>query len=196
MKKSLEQQTGKRAQRDAVQRKVALLLARLTSRQGRLLFVPNEVLIQQLGLSKQAGSPAYKVRRALQRLESMGLVTRNGKYSDWSARLTPKGETYARKLDVYDRLRKKPVRWDGRWRMVIFDVWERRRLIRDKLRRGLQNAGFYKVQDSVWAYPYDCEELLVFLRADLRLGSGVLYVIAEGIEGDERLRRHFELNRT
>ena len=77
--------------------------------------------------------------------------------------------------------------------MVIFDIWERRRGVRDKLRRTLEKAGFRRVQDSVWVCPYDCEELVAFLRADLRLGEGILYLIAEGVENDAKLRKLFGL---
>jgi hypothetical protein len=57
----------------------------------------------------------------------------------------------------------------------------------------LQKIGFIKIQDSVWAYPYDCEEVLALIRADLRLGGGVIYLIAEGIENDKSLRMKFGL---
>ncbi|HEV7449766.1 MAG TPA: hypothetical protein VGP13_04500 [Candidatus Paceibacterota bacterium] len=193
MKVPLEQKVRQQAQRDAIQKRLTLLLARLTVRQGRSLFVSDDILVKQLGLMGRGRDPAFKVRQALQRLECKGLVTRNGRRAAWSARLTPAGARFAQVLELSGSLVANPKRWDGRWRMVIFDVWERRRPVRDKLRRGLQNAGFYKIQNSVWAYPYDCEDLLVFLRAELRLGSGVLYVIADGIEGDARLRRHFGL---
>jgi DNA-binding transcriptional regulator PaaX len=195
MSKSLEKVVKKQVRRSAIQKNVTLLLARLTGRQGRLLFVSKEVLIKQLGFTGSDRSVDYRVYQALQRLERKGLVIRSKNTSSWSARLTPKGEKFAHRIDINERLSvSKPARWDGRWRIIIFDIWERRKPVREKLRRALQSAGFYKVQDSVWAYPNDCEDLLVFLRADLRLGSGVLYLIAEGIEGDSRMRRHFGLN--
>mgnify|MGYP001617628735 FL=1 len=88
---------------------------------------------------------------------------------------------------------RKPKRWDRKWRIVIFDIWERRRGVRDRLRNLLQKNGFVKVQNSVWVYPYDCEELFVFLRTNLRLGKGILYIVAEEIEYDEAFRKHFKL---
>lgn len=55
-------------------------------------------------------------------------------------------------------------------------------------------VGFVRIQNSVWVYPYDCEELIAFIRADLRLGKGLLYIVAEGIEYDKHLRTHFKLS--
>jgi DNA-binding transcriptional regulator PaaX len=185
----------KKSQRRNLQEDLALLLARLTVAKGRYLFVTDEALTHHLNLSKSGRSPTARVRQALQRLECKGLITRAGGRSSWSAQLTPAGKKLAEKIDKHHQaLIHKPARWDGKWRVLMFDIWERRRDVRDKLRRALQGAGFCELQNSVWVYPYDCEDLLVFLRADLRLGSGIIYLIAEGVEGDANLRKHFELN--
>ena len=41
--------------------------------------------------------------------------------------------------------------WDGKWRVLIFDINERRRL-RTQLRRLLDGVGFVRLQDRL-AYP-------------------------------------------
>jgi len=41
--------------------------------------------------------------------------------------------------------------WDGKWRLVIFDIPEKRRVVRNVLRRQLINWGFQRLQHSVWA---------------------------------------------
>ena len=108
--------------------------------------------------------------------------------------LTERGVARGRMLENKEILRIKiPTKWDGRWRIVIFDIWESRRDVRRRLREMLTKIGFVKVQNSVWAYPYDCEEVIAFVRAYLRVGKGMIYLIAEGMEGDERLRKIFKL---
>jgi phenylacetic acid degradation operon negative regulatory protein len=49
-------------------------------------------------------------------------------------------------------------RWDGRWRLVLFDVPEAQRSARNKLRRYLQDRGFGYLQNSVWITPYPVAE--------------------------------------
>lgn len=44
-------------------------------------------------------------------------------------------------------------RWDGQWRLVLFDVPEARSTARDKLRRYLRSRGFGYLQNSVWITP-------------------------------------------
>ncbi|MBC7836341.1 CRISPR-associated endonuclease Cas2 [Acetobacteraceae bacterium] len=135
-----------------------------------------------------------RISQAVTRLHAKGLVVRIKTAKGVSLKLTEKGNRLAEALEARESTHLgKPKRWDGKWRIVIFDVWERRRGVRDQLRTMLKKAGFVKIQNSVWAYPYDCEELFTFLRIDLRLGKGMLYIVAEEIEHDEKLRRHFEL---
>ena len=58
----------------------------------------------------------------------------------------------------------KKRRWDHRWRVVIFDIPERRKSVRVSLRRFMQEYGFVRLQDSVWIYPYDCEDLIALAK--------------------------------
>ncbi len=44
-------------------------------------------------------------------------------------------------------------RWDGKWRLVLFDVPESRSVERNKIRRHLQQRGFGCLQNSVWITP-------------------------------------------
>jgi len=50
-----------------------------------------------------------------------------------------------------------------------------------------------RLQDSVWIYPYNCEEFVVLLKAELGLGRDVLYLIVDRVEDDLALRIHFKL---
>ena len=87
----------------------------------------------------------------------------------------------------------KPKKWDRRYRMVMFDIPERRNRIRKLLRFEMQEVGFLRIQDSVWVYPFDCEEFISLLKADLRIGKDVLYAVVEEIENDKWIRQHFNL---
>jgi len=195
MKNPLETSVQTRAKYEKIQHKTLLIMARLTAQSGRLLFVTDEVLVKRLGITTKGGNPNYKIRVAFKKLSDKKLIAYQKTSRGWSAHLTPLGKKHAEKLFTLDRIViEKPKNWDGRWRVVIFDIWERRRPARNKLRYLLQKSGFYKIQNSVWVYPYDCEELIALLRVEMRLGNSVLYIIAEGIEQDQKLVTHFGLN--
>jgi phenylacetic acid degradation operon negative regulatory protein len=90
--------------------------------------------------------------RQLQRLERRQLLElQSPKRGDRLCRLTQAGQLHA--LGGRDPAVQWKRRWDGRWRLVIFDVPESRRLTRDKLRKYLHRRGFGYLQNSVWITP-------------------------------------------
>lgn len=51
-------------------------------------------------------------------------------------------------------------KWDGIWRVVIFDIPEQKRVVRDMFRRKLKHWGFKSYQLSVWVTKQDVIENL------------------------------------
>lgn len=50
--------------------------------------------------------------------------------------------------------------WDGKWRIVIWDIPEKRRIARDLLRHKLKWLGFNQLQKSIWVTKKNCTPLL------------------------------------
>ncbi len=89
----------------------------------------------------------------------------------------------------------KNIRWDGKWRQIIFDIKEERRGVRNRVREFLQNAGFVMVQKSVWMYPYPCGEVIALLKKELGLKDQLLYSIIEKLDlkTERKLKKEFKL---
>lgn len=51
-------------------------------------------------------------------------------------------------------------KWDGRWRLVVWDIPEKRRPTRDLLRQKLKQLGFIQWQKSIWASKINCTDIL------------------------------------
>lgn len=136
----------------------------------------------------------YRTKNAIGRLKQKGeieFVEQGGKKY---IRLTERGEeTLAFMKEKALITTKKPKKWDQRFRLVMFDVPEKRKRTRDRLRREMQEAGFLRLQDSAWVYPHDCEEFVALLKADLHIGRDVLYAVIEEIDNDVPIRKHFGL---
>ncbi|MDO8424207.1 MAG: hypothetical protein Q7S54_01180 [bacterium] len=129
------------------------------------------------------------VRSAASRLRKNGLVTfKDGYYS-----LTESGERILKNWERSNYQIKLPKKWDGKWRMIIFDIPEKKRVIRRQISVIFKEAGFRRLQDSVWVYPYDCEDVIGLLKTDYGIGRDLLYVIADQIENDKYLRMEFDL---
>ncbi len=88
-------------------------------------------------------------------------------------------------------LGKKP--WDKKWRMVAFDIPQEHGSARARIRGILRRAGFVKLQQSIWVFPHECQELVDLIKEETHLASCILYGLLETIENDGRLRKAFRL---
>lgn len=196
--KNIEERVKRRAGRNKI-RNAILLAAYISVAAGLIVMAPNAARLLKY-VEKSVGPAPRLKRRVSQKyseLIAQGIFKRVSSSGKTHIELTEKGKELAEELALRDQLRpEKQRKWDNKWRIIMFDVWERRRDVRDQLRDTLKEIGFVKVQDSAWVYPYPCEKLLVFLRTHLKLGHGILYVVADEIEHDEQLRFHFKLPST
>jgi len=154
------------------------------------MVAPN--IFQFLPRKRNKSRFTYQTKTALSRLIKKGLVKLANKDSANRVCITKKGELVLNKIDR-GVLLKKPKKWDKLWRVVIFDIPEYKKAMRDKLRITMRALGFLKLQDSVWIYPYDCEEIVSLLRIDLQVGREVIYMIVNSIENDKSIRSSFNL---
>jgi len=69
----------------------------------------------------------YQAKTALGRLAAKGLVTFEERNGRRYARVTEAGEQILALESAREASSRKPRRWDGRWRVVLFDIPERRR---------------------------------------------------------------------
>lgn len=136
----------------------------------------------------------YQYRTALGRLAAQGYVQFEQRDGKRYARITEKGRTVLEFEQAMATLAApKKRRWNRRWRVIVFDIPERRRGTRDRLRKVMAGVGFVRLQDSVWVYPYDCEDFIALLKAEMKIGGAILYMVVEEIENDSHLRAHFGL---
>ena len=180
----------KKIQRGDITRTI-LEIAKATGLIATALVAPNVLsAFAKLGIVDLHGRQNEVIRRARNILIKNGCLKKN---KEGFLCLTEKGQE---KLDSY-RLSEYtlliPKTWDKKWRVLIFDIPEYRKSLRDKIRKELTKIHFIRVQDSVWIFPYDCEELVALLKADFKVGEDLQYMVVHKIENDERLRKAFHL---
>jgi len=154
--------------------------------------VPNAAALLKYFPGYKKAQLKYQTKSALGRLVKMGLIVFVEKDGKRYARLTTEGKRVL-DLEVAKIAIHKKRRWDRRWRIVIFDIPERRRSVRTRVRKFMGSCGFVRLQDSVWIYPHDCEDLIALMKAEFHIGSDVLYLIVEQLEHDKHLLEHFHL---
>lgn len=93
--------------------------------------------------------------KTLKRLSENGLID----FIDdktLTARLTDSGRDKA----LWIKMREEEEKWDGKWRLVFWDIPEKRKKVRDLLRFKLKQLGFVRWQKSVWASKKNCTNAL------------------------------------
>lgn len=111
-----------------------------------------------------------------------------------TVKITQKGMTRALTYQLNTLKLKKPKHWDKKWRVVVFDVPEKYRRVRDVFRMRLRQLGLYQLQKSVYVSPTPCFKEIEFLRELYSVSINVRYLLVEKIEDDTFLRDHFSLN--
>lgn len=88
---------------------------------------------------------------------------------------------------------KEPKIWDKKWRIVIFDIPEELRHLRDSLRKHFRDIGFMELQKSVMVHPYPCEKEIEFLVELYKAREYVRFILADQIDNDLHIRSKFNL---
>lgn len=91
-------------------------------------------------------------------------------------RITNLGKNYLSRDFPLINLKNK--KWDGRWRVVIFDIPEKIRWVRNSFRQKLNELGFGMVQKSVWISPHPFEDDIREFIKSLNLENNVLVFVA------------------
>jgi len=107
--------------------------------------------------------------------------------------ITEHGKLHAMRFKIDDMKFLPPKYWDGKWRIVVFDIPEKMRKARNELRHKLKNLGFYELQKSVLVFPYDCKSEVDFLVEFFRARPYVRYGCLESITNEAELKQHFDL---
>lgn len=108
------------------------------------------------------------------------------------ARLTDRGKAKFLAYQFNSLVLPQSKKWDKKWRMVLFDIPETKKNIRDSLRRKLKELGFLEFQKSVFVYPYSCRDEINFILNFWNIPEHVYYIEAH-ITSDYKLCEHFRL---
>ena len=109
-------------------------------------------------------------------------------------KITTKGKTRLRAFSIDLIEIKKPKKWDGKWRLAMFDIPMRFTKGREALRYHLKDLNFFQFQKSAWIYPYPCEDEIIFIADFFGVGKYVEILTVEDILREERIKKHFHLS--
>ena len=80
-----------------------------------------------------------------------------------------------------------PPKWDGFWRIVIFDVPEKLRKRETYSGKKIKTLAFFPLQKSVFVYPFDCRRDEINGVREFFFGVGksfTQYIVAKEIDSE------------
>ncbi len=122
-----------------------------------------------------------RLKYAIKRLEKQKLVSWKEIDGELILTLTDKGKKRSLRFNIDEMRIKIPKKWDGLFRVIVFDIPEKKREARDAFRKKLKDLGFYQMQKSVFFHRFECREEIDFLRHELEIAPFVNYILAKEI---------------
>ena len=177
--------------RSPIKKKILLLL--LGNVSLGLAYSPRK----QIKVLKQVAKEWQKINRQalvrnLRELYDYGCI-------DWREKpdgvceviITRKGKSITKALDVDNLKIDKPKQWDKKWRIVFFDIPEKKKRARNALREKLRDLGFCEMQKSIFAFPYECQDEINFIINLFGIKSYVQYAEMIKTTNELELRSFF-----
>ena len=189
----LQKYARQKPRRSALQQKILLLLSA-----GLALGLtrnPNQYfrIVQETG-KEWSKINRDSLNRAIRSLYESKLVsTKDNRDGTLTLVLSKEGEQLALTYNISNIEIKTPLQWDSRWRIVMFDVPEKFKQVRDALRMHFKNMGFYEFQKSVFVHPYPCAKEIEYIVEFYEARKYIRFIVAVDIDNALELKKHFHL---
>ena len=85
------------------------------------------------------------------------------------------------------------TRWDRKWRIVMFDIPEKFKKIRESMRYQLKRLGFIEMQRPVFIFPYECKREIEYIIEFYNIKKFVRFVVAGEVDNESHFKRRFDL---
>lgn len=106
--------------------------------------------------------------------------------------LTGKGKKRLERVNFDNLSIPKPEKWDGIWRLVMFDIPASHDRARRPFTAKIRLLGFQPLQQSVWIYPFACKDEVALVARTYRVDQFVTYIETNHIDHEEKLKTRFE----
>ena len=158
------------------------------------LVAPNAVQIFKYFLP-QNSRDRWKIKQSFVRLEKNGLVKRRTTNGEDYYSLTMLGNKRARKYQLDSMKIEEQKKWDGLWRLVMFDIPEDKKMARRGINLVLKKLGCVQYQKSVFITPYPCTKEINFIGECFDARKYIKVITARDVEGVEQIRKVFKIKK-
>lgn len=112
---------------------------------------------------------------------------------EYGLQITKKGRQRLAALDLDGLEIKPPKRWDGKWRLILYDIPESHKRARNLFARRLYSLGLYQLQRSAWIHPFPCRSEIESLASAYSIDTYISYLETGHIDNQQTLLKHFAI---
>lgn len=141
------------------------------------------------GFGKELKRYRGQLSKTLYDLKEHGYIEETEIKGEKYLNITLKGRLKALKKSIFKE-------WDGWWRIIAFDIPEKRKKTRDVFRSHLYSLECIPIQKSVWITPNDIAYELQEIAILLNIEENVDYFLAKAITNEEKYLKLFDLEKT
>lgn len=135
-----------------------------------------------------------RFNQSLKTLEKKKLVRVYIKDGKEVVEITQAGKLKVLEYDLEDMKLVVPKKWDGWWRIVMFDIPQSKKQARDAVSRKIKELGLYPIQKSVFVSPYLCKNEIDFVGEFFGVRENIIYIKAKEIQGVKKLKQYFNIS--
>ena len=132
----------------------------------------------------------WRLRQVIKRMQNSKLVEVKEEKGIPIIRITDKGKQKLLRYKI-DDMELDQSNWDGKWRLIIYDVASTKRANSEIFRTMLTKLRFLKLQKSVYLTPFKCEDEIEYLRLLFGIGNEVQILKIGSLENETAYRRFF-----
>lgn len=132
----------------------------------------------------------WRLKQLLTRLNKQKLVDIDVRNGAWVVDINERGKKKLLKYKL-DDMTLKDDKWDGRWRIITYDIFSKKKNERELFRKMLKQLKFFQLQRSVYITPYECSDEIEYLRQVCKIDSEVVILTVNGLENERAYKEYF-----
>lgn len=131
-----------------------------------------------------------KLKAEIKRLKNTGVIEEINDSGEIVFKLTAKGKEKLMRYKL-ENMSIDNKKWDGKWRLVIYDIPKEKKNQAESFRRLIKKMKFLQLQKSVYLTPYPCQEEINFLKTLYSVDDYVTVLTVTGIENQLSYQHYF-----
>lgn len=132
----------------------------------------------------------WRLKQVLKRMHQQKLVDIVEQDEGHLVKISDNGKKKLLKFNL-DEMELKNKKWDGKWRIIIYDILTGKKEQANLFRRTLKRLKFFQLQRSVYITPFKCYDEIEYLRHVCDVDREVLILTVSGLENETAYREYF-----